>query len=455
MIDYGQYFLKENEEQQKGERRVGLGTMGLGTLMILMKIRYGSEEGLKFIDKLYKFIAVEAYKASIDLAIEKGPFPKCDPEKMAQSGFMKRLLPELPKEYQEKFFKYGIRNVTLLTQAPTGSTGTYIDNLFQQYGLGCTTGIEPYFAFEYWRASRSGFAKQEVKLVKEWREANPDATDLPDYFVTAQDLNPEDHIRVQAAIQKWTDSSISKTANCPNHYTVEDVKKLYNLAYELGLKGVTVYRDGSREAQVLATEKEKAKLESDLEEEKLKKMKGEEKKEYKINVHIKKDGDKGFDEIAKEIVDIYNSKKQFQKRPRRLYGFTEKVTFTYGDNVGKAYITVNLGEDGRPWEVFIATKEKEVSSLAKALGLMTTKLLRLGCAEDTVDQAIDTLAYDQVMGSLPYHVSRILKEVEKERLEKLQQKTGETHFQECPSCGAKAFDKVNCVCHACGQSKCN
>lgn len=118
IIDYTQYFLKANEVVQKKERRVGIGSMGLGTLLIKMGLRYGSKESLKFIDKLYKFIAIEAYKTSIDLAEEKGSFPMCDPEKMSQSGFMKRLLPELPQEYQDKFYKVGTRNVTLLTQAP-------------------------------------------------------------------------------------------------------------------------------------------------------------------------------------------------------------------------------------------------------------------------------------------------------------------------------------------------
>lgn len=117
-IDYTNYYLEENEKQQKSERRVGIGTMGLGTLLVRMGLRYGSDEADKFIDKLYKFIAVEMYKASIDLAEEKGAFPEFVAEKMVKSGFMQRLFPELPKEYQDKFMKTGIRNVTLLTQAP-------------------------------------------------------------------------------------------------------------------------------------------------------------------------------------------------------------------------------------------------------------------------------------------------------------------------------------------------
>ena len=136
-----------------------------------------------------------------------------------------------------------MRNVTVITQAPTGSTGTMV---------GTSTGIEPYFAFEYFRQSRLGFDKQFVPIAQEWKDAHP-GEELPDYFVTSMDLSAKDHIRVQAAIQRWVDSSISKTANCPADFTVEETTELYELAFELGCKGVTIYRDGSRDVQVLST----------------------------------------------------------------------------------------------------------------------------------------------------------------------------------------------------------
>ena len=257
--------------------------------------------------------------------------------------------------------------------------------------------------------------------------------ELPDYFVTAMELSPADHVKVQAAVQKWTDSSISKTANCPEDFTIEQTDELYMLAYELGLKGITIYRANSRQAQVLATKEEDAKLESHIEAQKIKELKEKEQQENQ-------------QEEATFTI---------QKRPKRLYGFTEKVMFTYGDKVGKAYVTVNL-HDGEVWEVFISTKEKEVSSLAKALGLMTTKLLRLGGTQDNLQQAIDTLRYDQVMGTLPSVVAHILEELQKEQL-KLDVKKEKKQFElmECPNCGAKAYDKGNCICNACGVSKCN
>jgi ribonucleoside-diphosphate reductase alpha chain len=441
IIDYTPYFLKENQEVQLGERRVGIGSMGLGTLMIKLGLRYGSDNGNEFIDRLYKFIAIEAYKESIQIAEEKGAFPKFDAEKMLQSDFMKRIFPELPQEFQDKFMATGIRNVTILTQAPTGSTGTYIDNIpnFRKEFGGTTTGVEPYFSWEYWRAGRLGMNKQTVDLAKEYLEANnlESVDELPEYFVTAMDLEPSDHVKVQGAIQKWTDSSISKTANCPNEYTVEQTADLYMQAYDLGLKGMTIYRDGSRSAQVLATNEADAKLEIHVEAAELKKRKEELATPKKIEAEIK------------------NSNFKIQKRPKRLYGFTEKVGFAYGDKFGRAYVTINLN-DGDVWEVFVSTKEKEVSGLAKALGLMTTKLLRLGGATDNLQQAIDTLTYDQVMGTLPYAVANILKQIQKESIE-VEIKTGKKEFKlaKCVECGKDAYDKGNCICLACGTSKCN
>lgn len=427
--------MKENEDTQKSERRVGIGSLGLGTLMIKMGLRYGSAKGNNFINTLYKFIALKAYESSIEIAKEKGSFPKYDFDKFVKSGFMQRLLKEYPS-LEEGLKEYGIRNVTLLTQAPTGSTGTYIDNIpsFRKEFGGTTTGIEPYFSWEYWRAGRLGVIKQTVDLAKEYLDENGliDIKDLPDYFVTAMDLQPSDHVKVQASIQKWTDSSISKTANCPSDYTIEQTDDLYMLSYDLGLKGMTIYRDGSRQAQVLATKEEDAKLEVHIEAEQLKEKKDKEIKKSEV----------------KETSFI-------QKRPKRLYGFTEKIGFSYGDRFGKAYVTINL-KDGEVWEVFISTKEKDISAVAKSLGLMTTKLLRFGGTKDNLQQAIDTLTYDQTMGTLPSALANILKQLQKEKLE-LDVKTGKKEFElaECPTCREKAYDKGNCICHSCGTSKCN
>ncbi len=237
IVDATPYFFEENRKNQERERRIGLGTMGLGELLIRLGYRYGDEESLGFIDKLYRFIAIEAYLYDVELAKEKGAFPAFDKERYVQSGFVKRL----PNPVIEAIRRYGTRNVTILTQAPTGTVGTMI---------GTSTGIEPFYALTYYRQSRLGFDEQYVPVAEEWRNRHPGES-LPNYFVGAMDLTPEEHIQVQAAIQRWTDSSISKTANAPQDYTLEDTAKLYELAYDLGCKGVTIYRDQSRQEQVL------------------------------------------------------------------------------------------------------------------------------------------------------------------------------------------------------------
>lgn len=240
IIDLTPYHFKENEMNQKAERRVGGGTLGLAELLIKLRIKYGSEDSLNFIDKLYNTLVNEMYLASSELAREKGAFLKFKAEKFLQSRFVQQLSEEVKQAIRQN----GMRNVTLTTQAPTGTVGTM---------LGTSTGIEPYYAFEFFRQSRLGFHKILIPLAEEYKQEDGS---LPGYFVGAMDLTPEEHVKVQATVQKWTDSSISKTANAPANFTVEETKKLYELAYELGCKGLTVYVDLSRAEQVLSTEEE-------------------------------------------------------------------------------------------------------------------------------------------------------------------------------------------------------
>ncbi len=240
IVDVTPYFEKTNEDNQQNERRIGLGTMGLGELLIQMHLRYGSPESLKFIQKLYRFITTEAYLYDTQLAQEKGSFPAFNAKLFLQSGFMQRM----PEDVQKAVEQYGMRNVTILTQAPTGSVGTMV---------GTSTGIEPFYALHYTRQSRLGLDQQYVPIAAQWIDQHPDQ-ELPPYFVGAMDLTPEEHVYVQAVIQEWTDSSISKTTNAPSTYTIEDTAKLYELAYDTGCKGITIYRDQSRAEQVLRTD---------------------------------------------------------------------------------------------------------------------------------------------------------------------------------------------------------
>ena len=242
VIDDTPYFLEANRIQALGERRVGLGIMGLHDLLIWAKKRYGSKESIETINQVFKCIAESAYKTSIELAKEKGSFPFLkDNAKFIETGYMKKM----SEDIRQDVLKYGIRNSHLLTIAPTGSTGTMI---------GVSTGLEPYFSFTYFRSGRLGkFFEVNARIVEEWLSLNPEYTreTLPDIFVSAMELTPEEHADTQCAIQRWIDSSISKTVNAPRGFTVRQVQKIYERLYDGGAKGGTVYVDGSRDSQVL------------------------------------------------------------------------------------------------------------------------------------------------------------------------------------------------------------
>ena len=256
VIDATPYFLEENESQALGERRIGLGVMGLADLLIYTKKRYGSAEGNEIVDKVFETIAVAAYEESIELAKEKGSFPfligETDEETMTlrerfiNTGYMSRM----PEHIRQGVLDHGIRNSHLLTVAPTGSTGTMMN---------VSTGLEPYFAFKYYRSGRLGrFIEVNADIVQEYLDRNPEADEdnLPEFFVTAMSLKPEEHVDVQTTIQRWVDSSISKTVNAPEGYTVDQVGKIYERLFSGGAKGGTVYVDGSRDSQVLTLKAE-------------------------------------------------------------------------------------------------------------------------------------------------------------------------------------------------------
>lgn len=324
VIDDTPYFFEENRERQQSERRIGLGTMGLADMLIKLELGYGSDESITFIDKLYKFICEEAYAASSDIAAEKGSFPMFDAEKLLQSGFMQQM----PKSLREHVKKKGLRNVTLLTQAPTGTTGTMV---------GTSTGIEPYYFWEWERVGRMGTNVERVAVYDEWVQAHP-GEKRPAYFVSAMDLAPEGHVKVQAAIQKWVDSSISKTGNTPKDYTVEQTGKLYELLYDLGCKGGTTYRDGSRDTQVLKAKEEKK----------------EEKPTPPPSVEMKA-----------------------RVRSTVLRG----TTYRKATPIGTAYITVNSdGEEYKdPFEVFVnvAKVGSDVAADAEGIGRLISLILRM------------------------------------------------------------------------------
>ncbi len=271
VIDATPYFLEDNKVQALGERRIGLGVMGLHDLLIYCETAYGSSVGNELVDKIFETIATTAYRTSIDIAKEKGSFPflvgetkaetKALREAFINTGYMK----DMPLDIREGIIQHGIRNSHLLTVAPTGSTGTMV---------GVSTGLEPYFSFSYYRSGRLGkFIEVKAAIVQEFLDRNPDADEhnLPDWFVTAMELSPEAHADTQCVIQHWIDSSISKTVNAPRGYSVSQVEHVYQRLYRGGAKGGTVYVDGSRDSQVLTLKAEETNLDQLTFDEELKK----------------------------------------------------------------------------------------------------------------------------------------------------------------------------------------
>lgn len=262
VIDATPYFLEMNKKQALGERRIGLGVMGLADLLIYTEHIYGSNEANKLVDQVFKTIAVAAYETSVELAKEKGSFPfligKTDEETQAlrqrfvETGYMQKM----PESLRQSILEHGIRNSHLLTVAPTGSTGTMV---------GVSTGLEPYFAFKYFRSGRLGkFIEVNSAIVQEYLDAHPEADEnnLPEFFISAMDLTAQAHVDVQTTIQRWVDSSISKTVNAPRGYRVDQVQEIYERLYNGGAKGGTVYVDGSRDSQVLTLLAEENELEA-------------------------------------------------------------------------------------------------------------------------------------------------------------------------------------------------
>ncbi|PIR79793.1 MAG: ribonucleoside-diphosphate reductase, adenosylcobalamin-dependent [Candidatus Levybacteria bacterium CG10_big_fil_rev_8_21_14_0_10_35_13] len=327
VVDADQYVYEEIRKMQlEGERRIGLGTLGLADALIKMHLRYGSDAAVPVVDKIYRTIRDAAYDESINIAKEKGTFPKIDKKKHLKGLFIKQL----PREVKEKMSKWGIRNSMLLQAAPTGTTSLL---------SGASSGVEPVYEFEYYHSGRLGKQAVYHSLYGEWKKAHPNEK-RPDYFVAANDLTPEDHVKMQATVQKYVDASISKTVNAPNSHSVEDVKKLYMMAYDSGCKGITYMRDGSRVGVLSRKEDEKSSL-------------------------------------AKTSEGQLIQQPSLPVIPRPM--MVEGVTYGTETPVGKTYITINHDEKKQPFEVFITVGKSgsDVAAMADALGRMISLNLRL------------------------------------------------------------------------------
>jgi ribonucleoside-diphosphate reductase alpha chain len=250
VIDVSRFPLPEQEAEAKAKRRIGLGVTGVADAMALGGVVYGSFDGVAWIDKLMKFVARQSYLASIHLAIEKGAFPLFDADKYLASGNMIGM----DQNIRGRIETCGIRNALLTSIAPTGTISLYAGNV--------SSGIEPIFALEYDRKVLQKNGSKVTETVRDyavdkWKRARP-GEPLPSSFVTAQTLKPIDHVRMQAAAQRWVDSSISKTINCPEDISFDDFKNVYLQAWELGCKGCTTYRPNDVTGSVLSVKEETA-----------------------------------------------------------------------------------------------------------------------------------------------------------------------------------------------------
>jgi ribonucleoside-diphosphate reductase alpha chain len=407
VISVTPYFNNEIEQRQTNERRIGLGTMGLAETLIRLGLRYGSDESLAVISQLYGFIAQTAYLASVELAQEKGRFSAYTDE-FLKSGFMMNM----PKEVRDEVSKHGIRNMTLLTQAPTGSIATMV---------GTSTGIEPFFDWCYTRKSQLGVLEEYVKVYAEWKEAHLDEA-LPDYFVTTKDITVDEHVAVQSAVQRWVDASISKTVNLPYEATKDDVSNVFKRLYESGCKGGTVYRDGSRKEQVLNS----VKL------------------------------------LAPE-------KQSIKELPYKRLG----ATVSMKTPSGTLHLTMNHDKKGQPFEVFIEIGKagSDLKAMAEAIGRLISLIFRLEPippkerAREIIEQ-LSGIGGARSVGfgknkvlSLPDAVSKALAEHYELKL-----LLSESHLSApnnlsadiCPVCGQSSFIREEgCVhCLSCGFSEC-
>ncbi|NCW14053.1 MAG: adenosylcobalamin-dependent ribonucleoside-diphosphate reductase [Rhodobacteraceae bacterium] len=334
-VDASKFPLEAQAREAENKRRIGLGVTGLADALLMVGVRYGSKEAAELTEKWLHQVARASYLASVDLAKEKGAFPLFDAGPYLASGTMVGM----DADVRDAIKAHGIRNALLTSIAPTGTISLYAGNV--------SSGIEPVFAYSYTRKvlQKDGSRTEEEVTdyaVQMWRDKFGDK-ELPDYFVNAQTLLPADHVRMQAAAQKWIDSSISKTINCPEDIDFETFKNVYLEAYESGCKGCTTYRPNAVTGSVLSVS---------------------EKSEATPEV------DKGADVIyMSEPLD----------RPQSLEGRTYKLKWP--DSEHAIYLTINdiiLNGHRRPFEVFINSKNMEHFAWTVALTRMISAVFRRG-----------------------------------------------------------------------------
>ena len=436
VVDASEFPLPQQAQEAQAKRRIGLGVTGLADALLMTGLRYGSDEAARQTDRWLHAIARAAYLASVELAKEKGAFPLFDADPFLASDAMMQM----DEDVRDQIRIHGMRNALLTSIAPTGTISLYAGNV--------SSGIEPVFAYAYTRKvlQKDGTRTEEEVVdfaVQMWRDKYGDA-DLPDCFVNAQTLAPLDHVKMQAAAQKWIDSSISKTINCPEDISFDDFQDVYMQAYETGCKGCTTYRPNDVTGSVLSVSE---------------------------SSEAAPEADQGADVIyMAEPLD----------RPQALEGNTYKLKWP--DSEHAIYVTVNdviINDHRRPFEVFINSKNMEHFAWTVALTRMISAVFRRGGDVSFVVEELKAVfdprggAWVQgkyipsilaaIGGVLEQHMIAIgflegegmgLKEDPKagQQVVNLNENRGKA----CPSCGQFDMQMVEgCMtCRSCGHSKC-
>ncbi len=416
---YNRHALKEQADETVYARRIGLGIMGLANMLISMNLRYDSDKAIEFVDSLMKKIKETAYDESSNLAVEKGSFPAFVAEKHLQRNFVKRL----DKKLLDKISKNGLRNACILTVAPTGSISSM---------AGVSGGIEPIFALSYTRRSESlSEGKFEVldPFVKRYMDKFKikDKSTLPELFVTAHKIDPFFRVKMQATIQKHIDSSISSTVNLSADTDAETVDKIYRYAWKLGCKSITVYREGSKDDILKATDEKPAKEEEKLIEE---------------------------------------------ERPFLLNGTTIRMPTSQGN----MYLTVNRDENAKIKEVFIdmGRSGETEKSFTEALGRLISIYLQSGGDINRVIRTLkgikggNSLWFNGIqVFSIPDGIAKAIELTLKNRDPTKENETLHGVLKNkdslendkatvCPECHQKTliFENGCFICKNCGYTKC-
>ena len=444
VVDASRFPLEQQANEAKAKRRIGLGVTGLADALIFCGKRYGSPEAVATTERWMALVQRAAYQASIDLAKEKGAFPLFDRDAYLDGLSIKAL----PTDLQEQIGEHGIRNALVTSIAPTGTISLFADNV--------SSGLEPVFAFSYERTVLMPDGSKKTEEVSDfghrlYRRIKGENADLTPAFVDAQSLTPRDHVVMQAAVQKYIDSSISKTINCPEDISFEAFRDVYLQAYKSGCKGCTTYRPNAVTGSVLATKREEP--------------------ENSAPEPVSNSND------APEVKSVVHLSEPLD-RPDHLPGETYKIKWADSDHA--IYITVNdIVQNGRrrPFEVFINSKNMEHFAWTVALTRMISAVFRRGgdvsFVVDELKAVFDPRGGQWVKGKyVPSLLAAIGEVIERHMLDigflkspdNLELDLGQPKqvvnlggtLGQCPSCGSVAVvAQEGCnLCTACGYSKC-